>query len=190
MSLLAPTRAGSADSGTAVVQTAGESASLIPALQLHVRRIPWHIAQGFVREHHYLHMAPIMCSPSFGVFASDALLASLVGVIVYGKPASASEDQDTTLELRRMVILDVTERNAESRCIGYTVRWLRKHRPEITRLIAYADPSAGHEGTIYKASGWQFVKHVPGCSWSGRKGRPNRRITVGTDKLKYEKVIR
>jgi hypothetical protein len=30
----------------------------------------------------------------------------------------------------------------------------QRHRPEVAALVSYADPSAGHAGTIYKAANW------------------------------------
>jgi hypothetical protein len=189
---VAPTCAGSADSGTAVAQTAGDGASPIPALQLHVRCISWQIGRQFVRQHHYMHQAPPTGMVAFGVFADDGALSPLIGALLFNNPAARMEDLTTTMELRRMVILDVTERNAESRVIAYVTRWIKKHRPHIRRLIAYADPAAGHEGTIYKASGWRMVGMTSGSGGATKWEtlRPDCKLIMASRKLKYEKVIR
>lgn len=191
MTLLTPPRAGSADSGTAVSQTAGEGATPIPALQLHVRCIPWQIGRQFIRQHHYLHQAPPTGMVAFGVFADDGALSPLVGAMLFNNPAARMEDLETTMELRRMCILDVTERNAESRVIAYVTRWIKKNRPHIRRLIAYADPAAGHEGIIYKASGWRLIGLTSGSGGATKSEtlRPGHKLIVASRKFKYEKVI-
>jgi len=160
----------------------------IPTSALHVRRIPWSIARAFVREHHYLHQ----CSPigriAYGVFASDALVASLIGVVLYVVPPNLNEDQASTLEIQRLVILDLTTRNAESRVLGVTLRDVRRRFPEIQRVIAYADPDAGHAGTIYKAAGFTALGlSAPGGTTHGpeRRGTPRAR----TRKWKFEKLF-
>jgi hypothetical protein len=39
---------------------------------------------------------------------------------------------------------------------GRCVRWMRTHRPEITTLVSYSDPSQGHTGALYKACNWSW----------------------------------
>jgi hypothetical protein len=33
-------------------------------------------------------------------------------------------------------------------------RYLRRERREVTTVVSYSDPSAGHTGALYKACGW------------------------------------
>lgn len=129
---------------------------------------------------------------AFGVFADDAPLSALIGVLLYGRPAARLEEQERTLELRRMFLMDVTAKNAESRVIAYTLRYVRRYLPEIERVIAYSDPSAGHDGTIYRASGFALVSIVPArdtstdVSWQ----RPNSQAHRTSEKRKYERRIK
>jgi len=41
--------------------------------------------------------------------------------------------------------------------LGSSLRWLRKHAPETDCVLSYADPAAGHQGTIYRAANFTFL---------------------------------
>jgi hypothetical protein len=60
-----------------------------------------------------------------------------------------------TWELARLWVHDDIPTNAESWFIGKAVKYVKIHYPEVRYLVSYADPSAGHMGTIYKAANWQ-----------------------------------
>lgn len=175
-------RAGSVDSGTADIQFVGGGA--IPTSALHIRTIPWHVASAFVRQHHYTHSTPTPGRVSFGVFDSDSAIARLIGVVLVARPAATFADQMSMLEIRRMVILDCTERNAESRVLGYVRRWIVRNCPDVHTLIAYSDPEAGHVGTIYKAAGFTCEGTIRGHA-KGWQYRPGRKATTSSDKIRY-----
>jgi hypothetical protein len=67
-----------------------------------------------------------------------------------------------------MAIADDAPKNTATRMIGWMIRELKK-RGEYTTAISYQD-TAVHNGTIYKASGWNPVK-VGKDTWD----RPNQR---------------
>lgn len=140
-------------------------------------------AQVFIRRHHYLHSTPAGDRLRIGVYYAGVL----VGVMMFGRPVARCEDQVTTLELTRMVLLDSCPRNSESRSLGQAVRIIRQAMPTIRRLIAYADPEQGHAGTIYKAAGWRCMGLRGGnAKWSNRPGRSGG---TGKPKIKFEKLI-
>lgn len=60
------------------------------------------------------------------------------------------------LTLTRLWLSDDLPRNSESRVIGIVARLLKKHT-SLLFLLSYADPSAGHLGTIYQASNWVYA---------------------------------
>ncbi len=112
----------------------------------------------------------------------------IVGAVLLALPPNLNEDQDHTLEIQRMVILDCTDRNAESRVLGYILRDLRRRYADVKRVIAYADPARGHTGTIYKAAGFRSLGlSAPGGTTHGpeRRGTPRAR----TRKLKFERRL-
>jgi len=153
------------------------------ARSLEVRPVPFRTARAFVERFHYLGYVPLTARVSLGVWHGDRL----VGVMLFGRPAARLEDQRRTLELSRMVLLDECPHNSESRALGLAARWIRRHMPEIRRLISYADPAKGHRGTVYLAAGWRLVGRTDGSRWT-RPGRPRRDAAVGP-KLKFEKLF-
>lgn len=79
---------------------------------------------------------------------------SLVGVAIYGQ-AMSRHHKNSTLELRRLCLIDDTPRNSESFFIAKTLKWLSRNT-QYSEVISFADPNHGHEGTIYKASNFKY----------------------------------
>jgi hypothetical protein len=78
------------------------------------------------------------------------------GVLVLAKPTSRRLPQDGTwLELTRWCLLGT--RNGGSQQWRQVVRWLRAEMPEVTTVVSYSDPSAGHTGALYKACNWRWA---------------------------------
>ena len=84
-------------------------------------------------------------------------LARPVGCIIYSAPPREADKRygGKTWELARLYLLDEVPKNAETWLIGKSVRWIKRNHPEVRHLLSYADPSAGHAGTIYKAANWR-----------------------------------
>jgi hypothetical protein len=82
---------------------------------------------------------------------------SSIGVIVFALPPreTAKRYGGVTWELARLWLDDAVPMNAETYLIGRAVRYIRQHHREVVALVSYADPSAGHAGTIYKAANWK-----------------------------------
>lgn len=79
-----------------------------------------------------------------------------VGCIVYSAPPREADRRygGKTWELARLYLLDEVPRNAETWLIGASVRYIKRTRRDVQFLLSYADPSAGHRGTIYRAANW------------------------------------
>jgi hypothetical protein len=58
------------------------------------------------------------------------------------------------IELNRMAFADWLPRNGESRCIGYAMRFIKKHYPHIKWVVSFSDGTQCGDGTIYRASGF------------------------------------
>lgn len=58
------------------------------------------------------------------------------------------------IELNRMAFADWLPRNSESRAIGYTIRYIKKHYPHIKWIVSFADATQCGDGAIYRASGF------------------------------------
>jgi hypothetical protein len=122
---------------------------------------PCELAQirRFVETHHYSHnLNGVKISHCFRVEYEG----KLVGGVVFGALSTTAwkrfaDSEEKVMELRRLVLLDEAGRNSESRVVGWCLRWLKKHAPEIEVMVSYADPAHGHSGVIYRASNFQHV---------------------------------
>lgn len=82
----------------------------------------------------------------------------LYAVAIWTDPVAANRLKNgfNRLELRRMAISPDAPDNTASRMISWMRKDVKKRWPELVGLVSYQDTSA-HQGTIYKASGWQMV---------------------------------
>lgn len=108
----------------------------------------------------------------------------IIGGMIYGRMAMRNafkkyaDREDDVLELRRLCCVDDTPKNTESFFIGKSIRYLTK-RTSIKKIVSYADPTWGHEGTIYKASNFKFL------------GKTSRGKVIEYDNKRYhDKAIR
>ena len=140
-----------------------------------VRPVDRKDVREFIEEHHYSHnINGLRSNYCFGMFNRDG---TLVGAMMYGHFAMAgvwkkyAEHPEDVIELRRLVLIDDTPRNAESYFIGKTIRWLKKNT-SIKTIVSYADPNYGHAGVIYRATNFVHVGMTsPGrvIMWNGKK---------------------
>ena len=114
--------------------------------------------RDFVETWHYSeNVNGLRISNVFGLFYQD----NLIGAMIYGPLGMANtwkkyaDSEDEIIELRRLCCIDNTPRNTESYFIGKTLRWLKKNT-NYKIVISYADTFHNHEGTIYKASNFEY----------------------------------
>ena len=138
---------------------AGPGASPRTALQqLRVQPIPNGAARDLLIREHYLHSLPGGTMLCFGVFLAARLLGALtigVGPKLGHRLVEDASSQDCAT-LTRLWLSDKLSANSESRVIGVVLRSLARHT-SIKFLLAYADPSVGHVGIVYQASGWLYT---------------------------------
>ncbi|MGA2835073.1 MAG: DNA methyltransferase [Acidimicrobiales bacterium] len=95
---------------------------------------------------------------TFGVMHDDNLCGAVV-VTAGSRHAHRLLDgakHDAVATLARLWLADALPRNSESRVLAIVVRHLRQ-AGEVRALVSYADPAAGHVGTIYQAAGWSYL---------------------------------
>lgn len=109
-----------------------------------------------MRRHHYSGKVVNNSQLHFGAF----LDGTLHGVMSY----DPSMDKRKTiglvegtgwnefLELNRMAFDEYLPRNSESRCIGQSIRMIKRNAPHIKWIISFADGAQCGDGTIYRAS--------------------------------------
>ena len=148
-----------------------------------IKQIPYRTARRFIIAHHYLGYAPLGCEFPLGIFTDN----TMIGVMMYGRPAARYEDNKKTLELRRMVLFE-TPKNSESKALSLAEKWIKQHT-NYERLIAYSDIEHGHIGTIYKAANWVCLGIASGGGLPWNLTRKKRRGKIGGKKLKFERLL-
>jgi hypothetical protein len=125
---------------------------------LAVRPVSPSLIRHLIVNHHYLHTMPTACWRCFGVYAG----AELKGAAVFtagprnGYRVLHGAAPQHVAVLARLWLADDLPKNAESRVIGILLRYAKRER--LWKLIlSYADPGAGHEGVIYRATGWLYL---------------------------------
>jgi hypothetical protein len=104
-------------------------------------------------EAHYLGKWPGVVVLILGLFDGD----TPIGCIVFSLPPRETYTRygvPLVWELGRLFIIDDTPKNAETWFISRSIAYIRKFRRDVKCLVSYADPSVGHQGTIYQAGNW------------------------------------
>jgi hypothetical protein len=102
-------------------------------------------------------------------------------VVVWSLPANYSAAQHfmpgtespRVWELTRLWAPDGHDRNLLTGAISEAIRVLKQVEPDIDLVMSYADPSAGHEGFVYRAASWIPVGRSEEVrAWRHRDGGP------------------
>ena len=147
--------------GASTVPVHGARPGPSPRAALHdiiVRPVPHGIAKDLIVRAHYLHSLPGGTVLAFGVFVGQRLLGALalgVGPKLAHCLVDGARPEDC-VTLTRLWLADELPPNSESRVIGVVLRALRR-QTSLKFAVSYADPAAGHIGTIYQATGWLYT---------------------------------
>jgi len=124
---------------------------MLPAYQIAPVARPQ--ARAYIEAHHYLRCAPRAPTVALGLWHGPALIGvALIGVSCSEAARSfpfGPAYKAHVLELTRFHVLDGTPKNTES---WFLARVRRRLDRRLWGLLAFADPSAGHVGTLYQAS--------------------------------------
>lgn len=121
------------------------------------------IVRPLMEQHHYLRSMPAAPRRCYGVFLDGGLLGGVVvtsGARNGHRLLRAAAPQDV-VTLARLWLCDDLPANSESRVLGIVLRDLRR-TTDWKLLLSYADPAAGHVGTIYQATGWIYLGETAG----------------------------
>jgi hypothetical protein len=127
------------------------------------------IANAMILKNHYSKKIVQTATLHLGVILSG----KLVGVLQFGvamNPASCGSVVTGTkineyLELNRMWLDDCAPRNSESKAISYSVKLIRKVRPDVKWIQSFSDERCGLFGTVYQAAGFSFHGEHVGTFW-------------------------
>jgi hypothetical protein len=114
--------------------------------------------RDLIVERHYLHAMPGVVRSCYAVH----LGSDLVGACVFTAGARhahrllAGARPTDVATLARFWMADELPPNNESRVLSLILHKLRREGA-YKLLVSFADPAAGHVGTIYQASGWTYL---------------------------------
>lgn len=131
--------------------------------QLHVERVAPSVVRPLMIEHHYLHSMPAASRRCYAISLDGMLRGGAVftsGARNGHRLLAAARPADV-VTLARLWLSDDLPANSESRVLGIVLRDLRR-TTDWKLLLSYADPAAGHVGTIYQATGWIYLGETAG----------------------------
>ena len=136
-----------------------QSSACIEPRDLSVRPIDSKTAISICKKWHYLRSYPGGGLLNFGVFADH----SLVGVAVFGVgPYNAHRyftdaQRGPVIPLARFRLDDRSGRLFPRLDSRLMIRLLRRWQNTAKAVLAYSDPTAGHDGAIYRAAGFAYL---------------------------------
>ena len=131
---------------------------------MYIEKLEYKEAMKVIVENHYL-KRKCPCSQAFGLYIDSKESSNLfekrelVGVIVFGKPASytlcngiaGKEESKNVIEFSRLWVDDKMPKNTES---WFVSRALKECDYDI--VVSFADTEQGHVGYIYQATNWLY----------------------------------
>lgn len=133
----------------------------IPISALQFYRVGLRSVGPFIRQHHYSKTYPGGIDYCFAASYQGRIVGACAFGYMAGNPkgmviCDGVSDPSSYRELMRLVFVDEVEKNAESRFIGYCLRWLKKHTA-LVAVISFADPKYGHLGIVYQSTNWIYT---------------------------------
>lgn len=147
---------------------------------LNVIQVPSSVVKPMIEAEHYLRSMPGGVVECFGVYLSSRLVGAVVisnGARQGHRLLDAASSRDV-VTLSRLWLSDALPANSESRVLGIVLRELRRST-SWKLILSYADPAAGHLGTIYQASGWIYLGQT----------EPNTYMDLGDGKLLHPRSV-
>jgi hypothetical protein len=145
----------------------------------------WAAAKEGVRRWYYRNEMPMGKYVSVGVWENGLFC----GVIMFGMGASDALGKRWGLKTRE--VCEMTRmalgphETPTSRVLAIAIKMLRKACPGIKAVVSFADPSAGHVGTVYQAQGWIYCgKTAPDKQYVDKSGATHHSRSVDRSGVK------
>lgn len=126
------------------------------AKDLTLRPVSASVAGRFIVRHHYLRTYGPWPRVPLGIFDGRAL----VGAMTFASPSIDGHrildgaGRGSVLDLARLVLVDDTPRNSESRMIAVAVREIARRYERVELIRTFADACDCGDGTVYRAAGF------------------------------------
>ena len=114
----------------------------------------------------------------------------LHAIAIWSSPVAANRMTNgrQALELRRFAIAPTAPKNTGSRMLSVMKLLIQRAMPDVSWFVSYQDTEV-HNGTIYKAAGWDLIGQSAGVSWSNKSRIRNKEQSMAT-KARWELQIR
>lgn len=134
---------------------------------LKIKLIPSNEIKPFFDQYHYLRKhrnGPI----NIAALLNDEIIAA----ISYGNPTR--QNSSKRLNLKNSELLELTrlcihpkyrKKNLGSYLLSKSIKWITNNCKSPKAIITFADTTLGHQGTVYKASNFQFDGEVKPTYW-------------------------
>lgn len=111
-------------------------------------------------------------------------------VAIWTGPVNRDLNDGKRYELRRFAIAPCAPRYTASRMLAVMARDITRRRPNIDELISYQLLDT-HQGTIYKAAGWEHRHFSRGHGWDASEGggRIRPKAQNSGDKICWHKPL-
>lgn len=121
---------------------------------------------------HYSRSVPPPPHVRFGIWENSVFC----GIVLFARGASSNLLKPYGLqptEGAELVRIALREHSTPvTRIVAITIKMLRNHCPGLRLLISFADPSAGHVGSIYQAGNWVYTgQSTASHAYRDKRGR-------------------
>lgn len=154
-------------------------------------RLDWctHQAARYACERwHYSRTLPTPPLVKIGVWEHDRF----IGCVLFSRGASAPLGKPYDLrhgELCELTRVALTAHDTPTtRIVAVAIRLLCRHAPGLRLIVSFADPNAGHVGTIYQAGNWIYCGTTSGApKFRDKHGRVwhSRQVAASGIKTQY-----
>lgn len=133
----------------------------------------------------YIHWSNVVRNTHYICFVFKWKQA-IIGVGIWSSPVAQNRMKDgkNILELRRLALSDVCEKNTASFVISQMIKIIKIKFPDVIKLISYQDTQV-HLGTIYKASNWYIGGQTKLLDWNTNNRKRNI-LQSNADKVRWE----
>lgn len=132
------------------------------AKDLTLRPVSGAVAGRFIVRHHYLRTYGPWPLVPLGIFDGRALVGAMTfaSPSIHGHRILDGAGRGAVLDLARLVLIDDTPRNSESRMISVAVREIARRYPRVELIRTFADACDCGDGTVYRAAGFLLTDIV------------------------------
>lgn len=166
-------------------QTEGSGSNPTSPLQFHIGFISMRKAIALNEEWHS--RLPAFTSPPERCLGMGAEYdGRFYAAAIWSPPLARMLNYQGIYELRRLAIAPDAPKQTGSRMLRIMRLLIQRRMPDLKKLISYQD-TAVHDGTIYRAAGWQEARSDRGGEWARPLvGRHNRPVQSAAPKVRWE----